>query len=72
MTDFERAIRVVSRNTQIPIDEVKEVLQYVFKFTIDVMQDDTDTRDILFHKLFKFKLKPRFKENKSINYSPKL
>lgn len=33
------------------------------------MKDDTDTRDILFNKLFKFKLKKRFKENKTQKYT---
>lgn len=34
------------------------------------MKDDKDTHDILLNKLFKFKLKPRFKNNKQANYSP--
>lgn len=29
------------------------------------MQDDLDTHDILINKLFKFKLKSRFKQNKT-------
>lgn len=32
------------------------------------MQDPTETRDILFNKLFKFKLKRRYKEDKSKEY----
>lgn len=32
------------------------------------MQDPTETRDILFNKLFKFKLKRRYKENKNKEY----
>lgn len=35
------------------------------------MKDDQDTHDILINELFKFKLKPRFKNNKQANYSPK-
>ena len=35
------------------------------------MQDKDDTHDILINKLFKFKLKSRFKENKQADYSPK-
>ena len=34
------------------------------------MKDPLDTKDILLHKLFRFKLKSRFKENKQKNYSP--
>lgn len=35
------------------------------------MQDPEDIHDILIHKLFRFKLKPRFKNNKQAKYSPK-
>lgn len=45
-------------------ETVKDVIQYVFKFTSDVMKDQNDQHDILFNGLFKFKLKPRFKKNK--------
>jgi hypothetical protein len=34
------------------------------------MKDPEDYREILFNKLFKFKLKSRFKDNKTKNYSP--
>jgi hypothetical protein len=35
------------------------------------MKDDLDTKDILFNKLFKFKLKRRYKENKTKEYTTK-
>lgn len=34
------------------------------------MKDPTDTRDVLINRLFRFKLKKRFKEDKQSNYSP--
>lgn len=34
------------------------------------MKDETDYHDILFGGLFKFKLKNRFKEDKTKKYSP--
>ena len=34
------------------------------------MKDPDDTRDVLINKLFRFKLKKRFKEDKTRNYSP--
>lgn len=37
---------------------------------MDVMKDENDTHSILFAKLFKFKLKNRFKENKNKPNSP--
>lgn len=36
------------------------------------MKDPNNTYDILFNKLFKFKLKSRFKNDKTRDYSPKL
>ena len=44
---------------------------FEFYFTTQVMKDETDTHDILFNKLFKFKLKSRYKENKQRGYSSK-
>jgi hypothetical protein len=32
---------------------------------VDVMKDQDDTRDVLINKLFRFKLKNRFKDNKN-------
>lgn len=32
------------------------------------MKDEDDTRDILINKLFRFKLKKRYKENKQLEY----
>ena len=72
MTDFEKAVKAISQRTGFDADEVKEIAQYAFRFTVDVMTDKEDTHDILFNKLFKFKLKPRFKQNKNNNYSPKV
>lgn len=34
------------------------------------MKDEDDNRDILLNKLFRFKLKKRFQDNKQTNYSP--
>lgn len=34
------------------------------------MKDETDLHDILFNGLFRFKLKGRFKDNKTKRYSP--
>ena len=35
------------------------------------MKSEDDSRDILFNQLFKFKLKRRYKENKTYKYSSK-
>ena len=42
-----------------------------FLFTIDVMKDEEDYHDVLFNELFRFTLKPRFKEDKTKPYTPK-
>ena len=46
-------------------------VMYEFRFTTDVMKDPEDYHDILFNKLFRFTLKPRFKVDKTKKYSPK-
>lgn len=67
---IEHACKLVSTKLNIPYETVKQIIMYEFEFTKNVMKDDVDTRDILFNKLFKFKLKPRFKLDKTKNYSP--
>lgn len=49
---------------------VKQIVMHQFKFVVDVMKDPEDTRDVLINKLFRFKLKGRFKEDKTKDYSP--
>lgn len=48
---------------------VQNIILNQFGILIKIMKDDTDVRDILFNKLFKFKLKRRFKENKIQKYT---
>lgn len=66
----EHACKLVSAELNIPYETAKQIIMYEFEFTKNVMKDDADTRDILFNKLFKFKLKPRFKLDKTKSYSP--
>ena len=51
---------------------VRQIATFQFNFIQEVMKDPNDTHDILIHKLFRFKLKPRFSKNKQLDYSPKL
>lgn len=44
---------------------------FEFQFIIDVMKDENDYHDILLAKLFRFTLKPRFKEDKTKDYTPR-
>lgn len=48
---------------------VQNIILNQFGILIKIMKDDTDVRDILFNKLFKFKLKRRFRENKIQKYT---
>lgn len=71
MIDIDNVTKQVSLNTGIDREIVSTVCKHVFLCTLDAMKDDEDTKDILFNQLFKFKLKKRFKENKTQKYSSK-
>lgn len=71
MIDIERVIKEVSKSTGIDESIVSTVCKHVFVETQNIMKDDTNTMDILFNSLFKFRLKRRYKENKQLKYSSK-
>lgn len=71
MTDFEQLIKQTSNNLNEDRELVKQICQYQFKFIKDIIKDENDTHDILINKLFKFKLKTRYKNNKTLNYISK-
>jgi len=69
--DIEQVIKEVSKRTGIDKDIVATVCKHPFLQTVELMKDDSYTKDILFNQLFKFKLKRRYKENKSKEYTIK-
>lgn len=69
--ELDKTCRVIAKELDEDYDLVRKIVLHEFYFTTQVMKDDTDTHDILFNKLFKFKLKKRFKDNKQLKYSPK-
>ena len=71
MIEIDNIIKQVSKNLNIDKDIVDLVCKHPFKYTIEVMKDPEDYKDILFNQLFKFKLKRRYKENKTKQYSSK-
>ena len=71
MIDIEKVIKDVSKRTGIDIEIVETVCKHPFRVTVEAMKDENETRDILFHTLFKFKLKRRYKDNKNKQYSTK-
>lgn len=68
--DLEKTCKKLAKELHEDYDTVYKIVMYEWKFTRQVMQDPLDSRDILFNKLFKFKLKPRFKSNKTLKYNP--
>ena len=69
MITIENVISKVSKNLDIDKDLVAAVCKHPFQQAVDQMKDSEDTRDILFNELFKFKLKRRFKEDKTRQYT---
>ena len=66
-----KACRIVAEQLNEDFDLVYDVVQHQFSFIKDVMKDPKDTHDILINKLFRFKLKKRYGENKQYIYSSK-
>ena len=71
MIDIEKVISEVYKNTRIDKELVSVICKHPFIETVNIMKDEDDVRDILFNKLFKFKLKRRYKEDKHRKYSSK-
>lgn len=71
MIDIERVIKDVSKNLNVDRDVVSLVCKHAFQSVVDTMKDEEDTRDILFNQAFKFKLKRRYKQDKTKQYTSK-
>lgn len=65
--DIDDLCKQITKRTGKDPELVKQVVSWVFKYTADVMKDKNNQRDILFNKLFKFKLKNRFKNEEADN-----
>lgn len=70
MIDIDSISKQVSKNTGYDIDLVKTVCQHVFLKTVEIMKSEK-TDDVLFNGLFKFKLKRRYKNDKTKKYTTK-
>lgn len=68
--DLDKTCRSIANELGYDYELVRRIVMYEFEYTTKVMKDPDDYREILFNKLFKFKLKIRFKEDKTKNYSP--
>lgn len=70
MMNIDKVCRQIAKDLNEDPNVVKQIAMHQFQFVVDVMKDKDDTRDVLINKLFRFKLKKRFKDNKQSNYSP--
>ena len=67
MIDIERVIKEVSKETGVDREIVSVICKHPFLQTVELMKSE-NTQDILFNKLFQFKLKRRYTENKQNPY----
>ena len=70
MMNIDKVCRQIAKDLNEDPNVVKQIIMHQFQFVVDVMKDEDDTRDVLINKLFRVKLKKRFKDNKQSNYSP--
>ena len=68
--NIDKVCRQIAKDLNEDPNVVKQIVMHQFQFVVDVMKDEDDTRDVLINKLFRFKLKRRFKDNKQSDYSP--
>jgi hypothetical protein len=68
MLTIDEVIKEVSKRTGVDEEIVNVICKHPFMVTVDVMKDETDTRDILFNELLRFKLKRRFLDDKTKPY----
>ena len=68
--NIDKVCRQIAKDLNEDPNVVKYIIMHSFQFVVDVMKHEDDTRDVLINKLFRFKLKKRFKDNKQSNYSP--
>ena len=71
MKNLDQICRLVAKQLNEEPNVCHKVVMFQFKQISDIMKDPTDIRDILINKLFKFKLKTRYKENKQLKYTAK-
>jgi len=71
MKTIEDVIDKISNITKYDRTIVDKVCKHAFQYTTEIMKDGDDIHDILFKGLFRFKLKRRFAENKTKEYTTK-
>lgn len=66
MITITEIIKKISKDLNIDEQVVSVVCRHPFEYTVERMKNE-ETRDILFNRLFKFKLKSRFKNKDDYN-----
>ena len=61
---INKIVKKISKELNIDYDLALDICNFQFKFIQEVMKDPDDLHDILLGKLFSFKLKSKFKDNK--------
>ena len=65
---IDKACKQLAKDLNEVVDTVHNIVMFQFRQIVEKMKDLDNTEDILLNKLFKFKLKTRYKNNKSLKY----
>ena len=65
---IDRICKQVAKELNEDVDTVHQIIKFQFEQIVQKMKDIDFTDDILINNLFKFKLKTRYKNNKSLKY----
>ena len=65
---IDKACKQLAKDLNEDVDTVYNIVMFQFRQIVEKMKDLDNTEDILLNKLFKFKLKTRYKNNKSLKY----
>lgn len=65
---IDRICKRVAKELNEDVDTVHQIVKFQFEQIVQKMKDVDFTDDILINNLFKFKLKTRYKNNKSLKY----
>ena len=65
---IDKACKQLAKDLNEDVDTVHNIVMFQFRQIVEKMKDLDNTEDILLNKLFKFELKTRYKNNKSLKY----
>ena len=65
---IDKACKQLAKDLNEDVDTVHNIVMFQFRQIVEKMKDLDNTEDILLNKLFKFKLKTRYKNNKYLKY----